>query len=130
MPTLLWPSSFEHSSCIHRIASILISRFLLHLQAANQRAVRGGFSGSISLPAQGQDSLVFERVIGPFSAHIEPGDIIDGIDNFNELDGDAITEDSITEHTGVTPLTKSTNEIIPQADLNPKNDNRVMVEEA
>ena len=91
--------------------------------------MKGGTS--VSLPAQGQDSLVFTRVIGSFGAHIEPGDIMDGIDNFGELDDNSDTqEDSTTEHTGRTVFTKSANEESDVIAQNTENDNGIAAEEA
>ena len=64
----------------HSITTILVSRFLLHLQAAHRHAISGrgfslggggdGLGGVTSM--EGQNSVVFQRVIGSLGETIEP----------------------------------------------------------
>ena len=72
----------------HRISSFLISRFLVHLQAASQKAVHGGFSESIPAAA-GQDSLVFARVIGSLGEHIDAENFMTQVDGGEEEEEEA-----------------------------------------
>ena len=80
---LLFPPTVRFNLCASRISSVLISRFLLHLQAASQKAVHGGFSESIPATAE-QDSLVFARVIGSLGEHIDPENFITQVDGGEE----------------------------------------------
>ncbi|TBU34155.1 hypothetical protein BD311DRAFT_651244, partial [Dichomitus squalens] len=55
--------------------AICLSRFLLHLQSANLRAL-AGTDTSKALTASQDSSLVFERVVGSIGATIEPEDYL------------------------------------------------------
>ena len=57
------------------MTSVLISRFLLHLQAVNRTASAIATSGSISGSAMPADSLIFARVADSFAASIEHSDL-------------------------------------------------------
>ena len=57
-----------------RLTSILISRFLLNLQAANQKS-----TGMISSTGSSVASGVFDRVVGSLGGHIEFGGNADEI---------------------------------------------------
>ncbi|TBU34165.1 hypothetical protein BD311DRAFT_747263 [Dichomitus squalens] len=62
------------------ISAILISRFLLHLQSANLRAVGEGSSQDLATSLHG--SIVFERVVGSLGASLSPDDFLgrDGLE--------------------------------------------------
>ena len=51
-----------------RLTSILVSRFLLNLQAAEQKS-----TGMVSLTGFQVESAIFQRVIGSLGSHIEFG---------------------------------------------------------
>lgn len=50
----------------HRIATVMISRFMLNLQSANR-----GSSGMVSSNCTHVDSVVFERVVGSLAGSID-----------------------------------------------------------
>ena len=69
----------------NRLTSILISRFLLNLQAADQKS-----TGMVSSTGSQVESAIFERVIGSLGSNIEFGaDIdVDGIEEEGVRAGD------------------------------------------
>ncbi|KAI0806690.1 hypothetical protein C8Q74DRAFT_1442691 [Fomes fomentarius] len=76
------------------LTTILVSRFLLNLQAANAKAVdHTSSSGRLSQPgAPGTESLVFERVIGSLGSGLVPdADILDDVDYAEESASDSNT---------------------------------------
>ena len=58
-----------------RVSSIVISRFLLHLQAVSQRAERGNLSGS--LQRSDNHTIVFARALVSLGARIEASDYME-----------------------------------------------------
>ena len=73
-----------------RLTSILVSRFLLNLQAAEQKS-----SGMISSTSSQVESAIFQRVIGSLGGEIEFGaDVdVDGIEEDGARVGDGRAED-------------------------------------
>ena len=69
----------------NRLTSILISRFLLNLQAADQKS-----TGMVSSTGSQVESAIFERVIGSLGSEIEFGaDVdVDGIEEDGVIVGD------------------------------------------
>ena len=70
-----------------RISAILVSRFLLHLQATYLRAL--GARSEQTSTASCVDSIVFERVIGSLAAPIAPINILgsqEGVDEGDSLE--------------------------------------------
>ena len=57
---------------IPRLTAILISRFLLHLQSANLRAIGGGSSSAFA--DTHESSIIFDRVVGSIGASIGTDD--------------------------------------------------------
>ena len=64
-----------------RVSSIVISRFLLHLQAVSQRAERGDLS-DFPIDAQCSDihTIVFARALGSLGAQIEASDYMEEVE--------------------------------------------------
>ena len=56
------------------MTALLISRFLLHLQEANLRAV--GMASSQAWSSHSEGSVIFERVVGSLGASITPGEFL------------------------------------------------------
>ena len=56
----------------YRLTSILISRFLINLQAADQKS-----TGMASSTGSRVDSVIFERVVGSLGGHTDFGDDTD-----------------------------------------------------
>ena len=54
-----------------RLTSIVMSRFMLRLQAASKKS-----TGMLSSVGSQVDSVVFQRVIGSLGASVEPGDYV------------------------------------------------------
>ena len=67
---------------------MLVSRFLLHLQWANQKSTHGG--SSLSLSGAGS-SIVFDRVIGALGSSITPFEDT----NDYELESSGVMKDSV-----------------------------------
>ncbi|TBU51603.1 hypothetical protein BD310DRAFT_833971, partial [Dichomitus squalens] len=67
-------SSSVISNFVTPVSSMLLSRFLLHLQAANLRAVNGGSSQASTAAYDG--SIFFERVVGSMGASISSDDFL------------------------------------------------------
>ena len=69
----------------NRLTSILISRFLLNLQAADQKS-----TGMVSSTGSQVESAIFERVIGSLGSEIEFGaDVdVDGMEEDDDRAGD------------------------------------------
>ena len=70
----------------HRLTSILVSRFLLHLQDVGQSAERGGLSEPVSTPSQ-HNSPVFMRAVDLLNVHVSPGDFALAETEDDENDG-------------------------------------------
>ena len=69
----------------NRLTSILISRFLLNLQAVDQKSTR-----MVSSTSSGVGSIMFERVIGSLGGSTEFGDFCDvGV---SEVNGEAVRD--------------------------------------
>ena len=77
---------FGNSPIPPRLTSILISRFLLNLQAVDQKS-----TGMVSSTGSQVESAIFQRVIGSLGCEIEFGaDInVDGIDEDGVRVGDS-----------------------------------------
>ena len=81
-----------------RLTTILISRFLLHLQAANRKASNPQGTTTISTHAHdagGPGSLVFERVIGSLSSSMDIGSVPGDEDSI--YDEDTFNTDTYTD---------------------------------
>lgn len=77
-----------------RITSILVSRFLLHLQAVSQKEERGGDSVSTK-DGQTEDSLKFATVVGSLGAHIGPRDFTEVTEDEEEDREPDVADESI-----------------------------------
>ena len=53
----------------HSITSVLVSRFLLDLQAVKRKTQHQSSLGSMS------SSIIFERIMGSIDAELQPGDL-------------------------------------------------------
>ncbi|TBU36810.1 hypothetical protein BD309DRAFT_691870 [Dichomitus squalens] len=73
--TLLQGSLSDVTYFTTPLFAICLSRFLLHLQSANLRALAGMDTSEV-LTASQNSSLVFERVVGSIGAIIEPEDYL------------------------------------------------------
>ena len=72
------------------MSTVLVSRFLLHLQAANSRAI--DMASSLAMTTTNASSLIFDRAIGSLAARITPDqyfgtDEEGGFDGSEETDG-------------------------------------------
>ena len=67
------------ASFIYRLPSIIVSRFLLNLQAVDQKS-----TGMVSSTGSGVESVLFQRVIGSLGGEIEFGvdDDVDGTEEY------------------------------------------------
>ena len=80
---------------ICRITSILVSRFLLHLQGASQKAEQGGDSIS-TRDGLTEDSLRFASIVGSLGANIGPCEFTGAIEEVEEDCSLDIVNESIT----------------------------------
>ena len=95
--------------CICRITSILVSRFLLHLQGASQKAERGRDSIS-TRDGLTEDSLRFASIVGSLGASIGPCDFTGAIEEVEEeCDLDVVNESIMSAES--TPSVFSANDI-------------------
>lgn len=68
-----------------RLTAIIVSRFLLHLQAASQGLGTGGTTGEGDV---GQGTLLFASVVGSLATNIDPADFVEemeGAVNYEEI---------------------------------------------
>ena len=88
----------DHTILRPRITSILISRFLFHLQAVEKKTQ--GTSTHLELPSNAATgTLIFQRVVGSVASSLSPE--VYGAENFeedyeNDHDGDAETPPALS----------------------------------
>ncbi|TBU34123.1 hypothetical protein BD311DRAFT_683366 [Dichomitus squalens] len=70
------------------LSAVLVSRFLLHLQSANLRAV--GMASSQALTASRDSTIVFDRVVGSLGASVV-------LDDYHGQEGDWEDSDDVAE---------------------------------
>ena len=84
-----------------RVSSIVISRFLLHLQAVSQRSERGDLSDSpVDVRCSDIHTIVFARALGSFGARIEARDFMVEVEvdcGEETLEAGAVGSGAITE---------------------------------
>ena len=93
----------DNSELATRLTSILISRFLLNLQAAEQKS-----TGVVSSTGSQVESAIFQRIIGSLGSDIEFG----GDDNADDLQYDG----AWAEDDGVSDIENSLNSRIEHTD--------------
>ncbi|PIL24593.1 hypothetical protein GSI_12477 [Ganoderma sinense ZZ0214-1] len=77
-------SSLQHLSSVSifvtPLTAILVSRFMIHLQAADRQSPRDGFGTDTQASRTDFDtratSVIFESVIGSLRCELEPGDLM------------------------------------------------------
>ena len=91
--------------CAFSVTAILVSRFILNLQAADSRLLAGTVSSSQELTRRSDnpESLVFERIIGSLGASITMTDeymIEEYPDEDNVVEGDTDVEGASSTDSG------------------------------
>ena len=71
------------------MSTVLVSRFLLHLQAANSRAI--DMASSLAMTTTNASSLIFDRAIGSLAARITPDQYF-GTDEEGDFDDSEETD--------------------------------------